>query len=118
MIQAEYDETKEWALHMLETYSGTGKVFMAGNWEGDWALMGASGCRKPDGKMDKSCNPTPEVMERMVQWGLVRQRAIDDARAEAKSTNVSIAYYIEMNLGPEAVAGKPGVTNNVIPRVN
>lgn len=101
---------------MLETYSGTGKVFMAGNWEGDWTLMSASGCTKPYDL--EGCDPTPEVIERMIQWGQVRQRAIDDAREEANAKNVFIYYYIEMNLGPQAVRGKPGVTNQVIPAVN
>ena len=27
MVEAEYNETKEWATHMLVTYSGSGKVF-------------------------------------------------------------------------------------------
>jgi len=60
------------------------------------------------------------VMQRMIAWARARQRAIDDARAETLGlvSNVSIAYYIEMNLGPEAVGGKPGVTNNVLPNVN
>ena len=38
--------------------------------------------------------------------GKARQRAIDDARAEAAAagvTNVTLLYYIEMNLGPEAL---------------
>lgn len=115
-LEAEYEEVKAWAIHMLETYSGTGKVFMAGNWEGDWVLMGASGCQKPYDL--EGCDPTPEVIERMVQWGQARQRAIDDAREEANAENVFIYYYIEMNLGPQAVRGKPGVTNQVIPAVN
>jgi len=115
-LEAEYEETKAWAVHMLETYSGTGKVFMAGNWEGDWTMMASSGCKKPYDL--EGCDPTPEVLERMIQWGQVRQRAIDDAREEANAHNVFIYYYIEMNLGPQAVRGKPGVTNQVIPAVN
>jgi len=115
-LKAEYEEVKAWAVHMLETYSGTGKVFMAGNWEGDWTLMGASGCPKPFDL--EGCDPTPAVIERMVLWGQTRQRAIDDAREEADAENVFIYYYLEMNLGPQALRGKPGVTNQVIPMVN
>ena len=44
-LQAEYDETFELATHLLSTYNGTDKVFMAGNWEGDWMLLGPSGCK-------------------------------------------------------------------------
>ena len=83
--------------------------------------MGASGCKQA-GKYNMSCDPTAKVIERMVKWGNARQRAIDDAQAEAEATgrakNVTLAYYIEMNLGPEAVLGKPGVTNDVLPIVN
>merc|ERR1711998_31676 len=71
MLKAEYDETKEWARHMLQAYNGTGKVFMAGNWEGDWMLMGASGCRGKDGKFNMSCDPTPAVINRMIHWASV-----------------------------------------------
>lgn len=116
-LQQEYQETKDWAGHMLRTYAGTGKVFMAGNWEGDWMLMEASGCKK-DGHMDMGCDPTPEVLQRMVLWGRTRQRAIDDARREARAEDVWIYYYMEMNLGPQAQGGKPGLTNDVLSEVN
>jgi hypothetical protein len=138
-LAAEYAETKAWAIYMLKTYSGSGKTFMAGNWEGDWILLGASGCNKPGGGKNLTCDPTPAVIQRMVQWGQTRQRAIDDARAHAAAsgvTNVTMLYYIEMNLGPEALppgspgcpsnshggppmcTEKPGVTNSVLRDVN
>merc|ERR1712139_606977 len=68
--------------------------------------------------MGKGCDPTPEVLHRMVLWGQTRQRAIDDARREAQAKDVWIYYYMEMNLGPEAQGGKPGLTNDVLPQVN
>jgi hypothetical protein len=138
-LAAEYAETKAWAAQMLSRYSDSGKVFMAGNWEGDWVLLGASGCSKPGGGFNLTCDPTPVVIERMVQWAQTRQRAIDDARAEAVAAgvrNVTLLYYIEMNLGPQALApgsagcssaspylvaactSKPGITNSVLKRVN
>jgi hypothetical protein len=117
MEEAEYNETLEFATHLLRTFDGTNKTFMVGNWEGDWALMGASGCRK-DGKFDMKCNPTQTVIDRMVAWARQRQRAIDDARKRVPHSTAKVLYYIEMNLGPEALAGKPGVTNDVLPVVN
>eukprot|EP00966_Prymnesium_polylepis_P128582 2974223-Prymnesium_polylepis.1 len=117
MEQAEYNETREFAAHLLRTFNGTDKVFMLGNWEGDWALMGASGCKK-DGKFDKKCNPTQTVIGRMVAWARQRQRAVDDARQLVPNSTAQVFYYLEMNLGPEALAGKPGVTNDVLPAVN
>ena len=69
-LEADYKEIKEWASYMLEKYSGSRKVFMAGNWEGDWMLMDASGCKLPDGKFNLTCNPTPEVIDRLneITW--------------------------------------------------
>ena len=180
-LAAEKAEVKELAAHLLSTYEGTGKVFMCGNWEGDWMLMGASGCKNPNGKgYNSSCDPTPEVTRRMVLWGQARQSAFDEARAEYEAaresrrlaaitgacgseraegvfacaqccgqnaailaaagwsndeisawcagvapsafsvgdTRARIAYYVEFNLGPQAVSGRPGVVNSVLGAVN
>lgn len=112
-LAAEYAETKEWATFMLTTYNGTGKRFMAGNWEGDWQLLGASGLPHK-----KGADPSDEVIQRMVLAYGARQRAIEDARNETPHDNVGVFFYIEMNLGPQALNGVKGVTNNVLPAVN
>ena len=77
-------------------------------------------CKTPDGKFNMSCDPTPEVIERMVVWAQTRQRALDDARAAATVAEPpALVYYIEANLLPEAMDdGKPGVANDMLPRVN
>jgi hypothetical protein len=36
--RAEYNELYALALHLLKTYSQTGKTFFIGHWEGDWHL--------------------------------------------------------------------------------
>ena len=101
--------------------------------------MWASGCRE-NGHFNMTCDPSPEVIARMVAWATARQNAIDDARSQTPHANVDVVLYIEvhtkcahntqsaqhtgtntnaqMNLGPEAVAGKPGVTNDVLGKVN
>jgi len=122
-LAAEKQEVKELGAYLLETYGETDKVFMCGNWEGDWMLMGASGCKNSDGTFNRSCDPSPEVIERMVQWGQVRQAAFDEARAEysaklRRNDGARIVYYMEFNLGPEAVEGRPGMINSVLERVN
>ena len=113
MLASEYNETYDLAARLLSVHDGTKKVFMLGNWEGDWMLMGSSGCRTPAGKFNMSCDPSPPVIRRMVQWARARQRAIADARSAVQSS-ASVLFYVELNLGPEAVAGKPGVTNDVV----
>ncbi len=179
-LAAEKAEVKELAAHLLTAYDGTGKVFMCGNWEGDWMLMGASGCKNPGGKgYNQSCDPTPEVIRRMVLWGQIRQTAFDEAREEFEQarearrmgiitgacgiaraagvfacaqccgqnaavltaagwsndevgawcadvatsisvddTQARVAYYLEFNLGPQAVSGRPGMINSVLGAVN
>ena len=69
------------------------------------------------GAYDKTCDPHPEVIERMVQWGQTRQRAFDDAIAATPST-VRLLFYIEFNHGAKALEGKVGQLNSVIERVN
>jgi len=76
---------------------------MAGNWEGDWVLLGSSGFTKPGVCYILTCDPTPAAIQRMVKWGSTRQQAIDDTRAKAVAAgikNVTLLYDIEMNLGP------------------
>lgn len=125
MLEAEYDETYEWAVHMLKRYKGTNKVFFVGNWEGDWQLMWGSGCRN-NNKFDFNCAPSPAVVNRYIQWASTRQRAIDDAKKDAKPKDVDIFFYIEFNLGLENMEAhpdnpnlpRPTILNSVVPEVN
>jgi hypothetical protein len=40
--KALYDELRNFAAYLLAKYSGTGKQFYLGHWEGDWYLSGAT----------------------------------------------------------------------------
>lgn len=56
-----YKEIYDLACYLLRKYSGTGKVFYLGNWEGDWHL-------RWDYNRDKPANPrTVEGMTRLAQ---------------------------------------------------
>lgn len=124
-VAREYAEVFELTTHLLQTYQNTGKVFMLGNWEGDWELMWASGCRV-NGAYDFSCVPSVEIVSKYVQWGQVRQAAISDARNAMNAQGVNVLYYMEFNLGKEnfqdhpQVAGmaRPTMVNSVVPFVN
>ena len=104
-----YREVYDLAAHLLKTYSGTGKVFYLGNWEGDWHLRWDYDRNKP---------ANPKTIEGMTRWFRVRQKAIDDAKRNTPHNDVSMFYYLEVNLSDLAVAGKECVTNSILPYVN
>jgi hypothetical protein len=125
LLAAEYQETYDWAVHMLVTYEGTGKTFFVGNWEGDWELMWASGCKTSLGYNFK-CVPSNENIDKYIRWSQTRKRAIDDAKAAVDATGVTIFHYIEFNLGDQnfdnhptdASKPRPTILNSVVPYVN
>ncbi|HYE17159.1 MAG TPA: hypothetical protein VEA69_01880, partial [Tepidisphaeraceae bacterium] len=104
----EYREIYALAVHLLRTYSGTGRAFYLGNWEGDWGLLG---------HYDAGRDPSPGRIASMTAWLKARQRAVDDARRDTPHRAVTLYHYVEVNLVAKAMAGKPTVTNSVLPGV-
>lgn len=104
-----YKEMYALAKHLLKNYSGTGKTFFIGNWEGDWLLHP---------QMKKKSIPTPEAVANMTKWLQIRQRAIDDAKKEVKHENVNLYYYVEVNLVNKGIEGQTCLTRDVLPNVN
>ena len=102
---AEYREVHDLALHLLKTYDGTGKTFLFGHWEGDWYLS-----YTPDQKV------TPTKIKGMIDWLNVRQKAIDDAKAIHKDSDVQIYQYTEVNLVQKGMKGEKCLVNDVLPR--
>ena len=109
----EYAEIHEFTRYLLTRYSGTGKKFYLGNWEGDWLLLGTS--------QHGTNNPTPEAVLGMRSWLNARQRAVDDAKKETPHTNVDVFVYAEVNRVRDAMQNKPGanirLVNAVLPYV-
>lgn len=105
----EYREMFDLARHLLKTYSGTGKTFYLGHWEGDWHLH-------PD--YDGSKDPSDTMLKGMADWLNVRQRAIDDAKAKTKHHDVQVYHYTEVCLVDKAMNGGKTLTNDVLPRTN
>ncbi|OYY91800.1 MAG: hypothetical protein B7Y45_02215 [Sphingomonas sp. 28-66-16] len=101
-----YDEIYDLTAWLLKRYAGTGKVFMLGNWEGDWLLNGGQG---------KDTPPTPEAIKGMIDWLNIRQKAIDDAKAATPHDGVEVYHYVEVNLVKRALDGKPSVALSVLP---
>jgi len=103
-LQELYDLTR----HLLTAYTGTGKSFYLGNWEGDWLLT----------RMDPNYAPTADEVQSMIDWASTRQKAVDDARRDTPQTNVHVYYYVEVNRVRDAMDGKVRVANKVLPRTN
>jgi hypothetical protein len=104
-----YKEMYALAKYLLKEYSGTGKTFFIGNWEGDWLLHP---------QMKKKSIPTPDAVANMTKWLQIRQRAIDDAKAKVKHKDVNLYYYVEVNLVNKGLEGKVCLTRDVLPHVN
>jgi hypothetical protein len=89
-------------------------TFFLGHWEGDWYLL-------PDRNPDN--NPTQKSIDGMIDWLNIRQKAVDDARADAMKENPSIKskvyHYTEVNRVRDAmINNKPRLVNEVLPHVD
>lgn len=104
-----YEEMYALTAWLLKRYSGTGKVFMLGNWEGDWLLLGAQ---------KREADPPPTAVEGMIAWMKIRQLAIDNARAAVAHKDVEVYHYIEVNLVKKAMAGRTSIALSVLPQAN
>jgi hypothetical protein len=109
---AEYREVYDLVLHLLKTYSGTGKTFYLGHWEGDGMMRGT---------VDKAndARVTPTAVQGMIDWLNVRQRAVDDAKRETPHHDIQVWHYTEVNHVVIARdEERPAVVNKVLPNVN
>lgn len=106
---AYYKEIFDLTTWLLKRYSGTGKTFMLGNWEGDWLLNGGQG---------KDASPSPEAIQGMADWLNIRQKAVDDAKAATPHKEVEVYHYVEVNLVRRALEGKPSLALSVLPVTN
>jgi hypothetical protein len=107
-LEAERRELYDLTCSLLRTYSGTGKTFYLGNWEGDWLLTHVN----PD------YVPTAAEVQNMVRWVDTRQRAVDEARRDTPHSKVQVYYYVEVNRVQDAREGKVRVANRVLPQTN
>ena len=104
-----YKEIYEFTAYLLKTYSGTGKSFFIGNWEGDWHTVKG---------YDIKSDPTPEALEVMRQWLLLREKAVADARRETAHQNVQVYFYVEINHVAKAMKKeRPTIVNKVLPKI-
>ncbi|MEI7502890.1 MAG: hypothetical protein WCJ61_06365, partial [Paludibacter sp.] len=104
-----YREIYNLASYLLKKYSGTRKVFLLGNWEGDWHLRWDYNRNKPADSL---------TIEGMKRWLNVRQKAVDDAKIAIPHHDVEVYNYVEVNLSDLAIQGKTCVTNSILPFIN
>jgi hypothetical protein len=107
----DYRELYALAQYLLTNYNNSGKTFYLGHWEGDGYLD----------VNNWSTNPSPAVIQAMIGWENLRQKAIDDAKAGLNFTNVNVFYYAEVNRVRDAMVNGPNnnqrVVNMVLPYV-
>jgi hypothetical protein len=115
ILAAEYKEVYDFTHYLLTTYNGTGKIFYLGNWEGDWLLLSGAPAKEKHGDEDVN----PDAPQGMIDWGVTRQRAVDDARRDTPHKNVEVWYYIEANHVLKSIHdGKISVASSVLQAVN
>lgn len=104
-------EMEDLATEFLTTYRGTGKQFVIQNWEGDWAIRGAS--------RDPNTLPTATNIAGMTAWLNCRQDGIEAARNNVPS-DVKVLHGCEVNLVRRAVVERlPGtLIDEVIPNTD
>ena len=107
----EYQEIYALVVHLLKAYSGTGKTFYLGHWEGDNLLRGSIS-KTADAQM------TPESVQGMIDWLTTRQRAVDDAKRDTPHQDVQVWHYTELNHPTISMReGRPTLVNQVLPHV-
>lgn len=102
----EYEELYALAAYLLDRYKGTGKTFYLGHWEGDWLLLKS---------FDRKNDPSPQTIQGMIDWLNVRQKAVDDAKRDAKGSDVKLYHYTEVNLVQKGMKGGRCLVNDVLP---
>lgn len=104
-----YREIYDLTAYLLKTYSGTGKSFYLGNWEGDWHTLSAA---------DRKSDPTEQALAAMQEWLILRERAVSDARRDTGHKDVSVYFYVEINQVKRAMEqGRPAIVNRVLPHI-
>lgn len=105
-----YREIYDLTAHLLRRYSGSGKTFYLGNWEGDWHMQ--------QEKYDYNLDPTPEAIQGAIAWFNLREKAIADARRDTPHADVKVYFYIEINHVRKAMeADRPTIVNRVLPHI-
>ena len=131
--QQVYDEYRDLAEEIMKAFSGTGRVFIIGHWEGDNQVYCGSSYdfEVHDDKRSACIEQHPELrLAGLTQWLKIRQAAIAEGRDRAIAAgakNVEIYHAVEFNtiFNLRKVSGATirskqyeGILNSVIPEVH
>jgi len=107
--QEEYRQIYDLTRLLMQRYQNTGKTFLIGHWEGDWVLLEG---------YDYHGVPRETMIQGMIDWYRLRQRAVEDARRSLPDIQgVLVIHYAEVNLIEKAMEGKATVASRVLPHV-
>lgn len=101
--QQVFDEYRDLAEAMMQTYSGTGRIFIISHWEGDNQVYCGSSYnfQTVDAKRWACQEQDPERhLAGMAEWLKIRQEAIAEGRKQAiakGATNVEVYHAAEFN---------------------
>jgi hypothetical protein len=105
-----YREIYDLTAHLLRKYTGSGKTFYLGNWEGDWHTLREN--------YDYNQDPTPEAIQGAIRWFNLREKAVADARRDTPHSDVKVYFYIELNHVRKAMDDdRPAIVNRVLPHI-
>ena len=104
-----YRQIHELARHLLTTHRGSGKVFVLQSPETDWRVLPYT---------DEKLEPSDIALANAHLYLRLCQRAVDDARREAKAEGVYLYHCVEVNMVKKAMAGRPTVANVILPRLD
>lgn len=106
-----YQEIYDFTAYLLKTYSGSGKSFYLGNWEGDWHLQ--------EERYDHAYDPNETAIRGAIDWFNLRSKAVADARRDTPHEGVQVFFYIEINHVRKALTeDRPALVNRVLPHID
>lgn len=104
-----YEEMYEVTEYLLKKYSGTGRHFWIGNWEGDWHLTKV---------YDFDVDASPTAIKGAIEWFRLREKAVADAIRETPHEEVYVHFYIEICQVQKAIEEeRPAIVNEVLPHI-
>ena len=102
-----YDYMYEFTKNILNEYNNTGKTFYLGHWKGDWYLL------QNYDTVKKSVGD--ENIRGMTDWLNIRQKAVEDAKADTPHENIYVWGYTEACRTADIENGSERLVNKVLP---